>query len=152
MLSVTTEYALRAMTELAKQPKGDAVLGRDLAKSAHIPAKYLSKIMLSLRNAGMVGTTRGLGGGYRLLRSPEAVHLNDVVRVFEGGTSSKPSCLLDSTHKCSDGHPCAAHPLYHDVQNAYHKFLRETTLSDLADGSRTRLRLEKMAEEIHPAH
>lgn len=145
MLTVTTEYALRALSELSRSPRGTAVLGRDLAKSARVPAKYLSKIMLSLRNAGMVGTTRGLGGGYRLLRSPEHVHLLDVVRIFEGG-SSKPTCLMDSARKCSDAHPCDAHPRFHDVQMAYYAFLRETTLSDLAQNGKTRTTLDKMAK------
>ncbi len=151
MLTVTTEYALRALSELSRSPRGTAVLGRDLAKSARVPAKYLSKIMLSLRNAGIVGTTRGLGGGYRLLRSPDAVHLFDIVKIFEGA-GNKPTCLFDSTRKCNDQHPCGAHPLYHDVQIAYHKFLRETTLHDVADGSRTRVALERMATALHPVH
>ena len=144
MLTVTTEYALRALSELSRNPRGTAVLGRDLAKTARVPAKYLSKIMLSLRNAGMVGTTRGLGGGYRLLRAPESVHLVDIVRVFEGATS-KPTCLMDSTRKCSEAHPCGAHPKFHDVQMAYHHFLRETTLSDLAEDAKTKAALERLA-------
>ena len=150
MLTVTTEYALRALTHLARNPKGEATLGRDLAKAAHVPAKYLSKIMLSLRNAGIVDTTRGLGGGYRLLRSPNSVHLSDVVKIFEGG-NSKPTCLLDSSRRCSEHHPCDAHPRFHDVQMAYHNFLRKTTLSDLANGERTRAAMEEMATAIHPA-
>lgn len=114
MLTVTTEYALRALTQLARNPRGEATLGRDLARSSRVPAKYLSKIMLALRNAGIVGTTRGLGGGYRLARSANAVHLSDVVKVFEGG-STKPTCLLDSARRCSEHHPCDAHPRFHDV-------------------------------------
>lgn len=149
MLTITTEYALRALTELARNPRGQATLGRDLAKTARVPAKYLSKIMLALRNAGMVGTTRGLGGGYRLLRSADSVHLSDVIKIFEGGTS-KPTCLLDSNRKCSEHHPCDAHPRFHDVQMAYHNFLRQTTLGDLADGERTRAALEEMAAAVHP--
>jgi Rrf2 family protein len=145
MLTVTTEYALRALSELSRSPRGTAVLGRDLAKTARVPAKYLSKIMLSLRNAGVVGTTRGLGGGYRLLRSPENVHLLDVVRIFEGA-SSKPTCLMDSARKCSDAHPCNAHPRFHDVQTAYHTFLRDTTLSDLVENGKARVALDKLAK------
>ena len=148
MLTVTTEYALRALSELSRSPRGTAVLGRDLAKTARVPAKYLSKIMLSLRNAGMVGTTRGLGGGYRLLRAPEHVHLVDVVRIFEG-TSTKPTCLMDSARKCSEAHPCSAHPRFHDVQMAYHSFLRDTTLFDLAENGKARTALEKLAAKAN---
>ena len=62
MLSTTSEYALRALACLAGQPQGTDQLGRDLAKAAEIPANYLSKILLALRNAELVDTTRGSGG------------------------------------------------------------------------------------------
>jgi Rrf2 family protein len=67
MLSITSQYALRALSHLARQ-SGEAVLGRDLARSVEIPANYLSKVLLTLRNAGLVATARGSGGGYRLSR------------------------------------------------------------------------------------
>jgi DNA-binding IscR family transcriptional regulator len=61
MLSTTSEYALRALACLAGQPPGTALLGRNLAKAAEIPANYLSKILLTLRNAELVDTTCGWG-------------------------------------------------------------------------------------------
>lgn len=76
MLSVTSEYALRALAHLARQP-GEAVLGRDLAHAVEIPANYLSKVLLTLRNAGLVDTTRGSGGGYRLRKPANEIHLID---------------------------------------------------------------------------
>ena len=53
MLTITSQYALRALTHLARQA-GEPVLGRDLAQSGEVPANYLSKVMLTLRNAGLV--------------------------------------------------------------------------------------------------
>lgn len=82
MLSITSQYALRALSHLARR-SGEAVLGRDLAQSVEIPANYLSKVFLTLRNAGLVDTTRGSGGGYRLGRPAKDVHLIDVVELFE---------------------------------------------------------------------
>src|SRR5438309_7478785 len=82
MLSITSQYALRALSHLARQTEG-AVLGRDLAQSVEIPANYLSKVLLVLRNAGLVDTTRGSGGGYRLRRPANEVRLIDVVELFE---------------------------------------------------------------------
>jgi Rrf2 family protein len=82
MLSTTTQYALRALSHLARQ-SGDAVLGRDLAESVEIPANYLSKVLVTLRNAGLVVTTRGSGGGYRLSKPAHEIHLIDVVELFE---------------------------------------------------------------------
>jgi len=66
MFSTTTKYAVKALVHLARAPAGASILGRELAQRTCIPLHYLSKIMLVLRNAGLVDTTRGLGGGYRL--------------------------------------------------------------------------------------
>jgi Rrf2 family transcriptional regulator, iron-sulfur cluster assembly transcription factor len=82
MLSITSQYALRALSHLARQNE-KTVLGRDLAQSVEIPANYLSKVLLVLRNAGLVDTTRGAGGGYRLGRPANEIRLIDVVELFE---------------------------------------------------------------------
>src|SRR5512135_1873837 len=104
MLSATSEYAVRALTHLARATRGQVVLGRDLARATGIPPQYLSKIMLSLRNAGLIFATRGTGGGYMLLRPADAIHLIDVVSLFEG-PSGRPHCLLRANHRCSDNDP-----------------------------------------------
>ncbi len=82
MLSITSQYALRALSHLARQSDG-SVLGRELSQSVEIPANYLSKVLLVLRNAGLVDTTRGSGGGYRLGRPASEIRLIDVVELFE---------------------------------------------------------------------
>ena len=131
MLSITSQYALRALTHLARQA-GEPVLGRDLAQSGEIPANYLSKVLLTLRNAGLVNTTRGSGGGYRLGRSANQIHLIDVVELFEEISGTKPGCFLGQTRKCSDSTPCSAHSAWRGVQVAYLKFLVSTPLSAIA--------------------
>jgi hypothetical protein len=62
MLSATSEYGVRALIRLARLAPGTAMLGRDVAAEAGIPANYLSKILLVLRNAGILATARGTGG------------------------------------------------------------------------------------------
>lgn len=131
MLSTTSEYALRALSQLAAQPEGSAILGRELAKTTRIPANYLSKILLSLRNAGLVATARGSGGGYRLLRPADSVHLIDVVELFDG-PAARPGCFLGVNQQCSDDHPCTAHHSWGNVRKAYVGFLENTTLSDIS--------------------
>jgi Rrf2 family protein len=131
MLSITSQYALRALSHLARQ-SGEAVLGRDLAHSVEIPANYLSKVLLILRNAGLVDTTRGSGGGYRLRRPANEIYLIDVVELFEEISRTKPCCFLGRTRACSDGVPCTAHSLWHDLQAAYLGFLVSTPLSAIA--------------------
>lgn len=134
MLSTTSEYALRSLTYLASQPKGTAILGRDLAEQCEIPANYLSKILLSLRNAGIINAVRGSRGGYSLHREPNKVRLIDVVELFEG-TRAKPECFLGINKKCSDVNPCPAHESWRDVRNAYVCLLETTTLAGISERS-----------------
>ncbi len=131
MLSITSQYALRALSHLARQ-SGKAVRGRDLAHSVEVPANYLSKVLLSLRNAGLVDTSRGSGGGYRLKRSAEHIFLIDVVELFEEVSRTKPRCFLGRTRACSETNPCTAHSSWKELQAAYLGFLVSTSLSAIA--------------------
>ncbi len=131
MLNATTEHALRALVHLVRLPNGESVLGRDLAERASIPANYLSKILLTLRNAGFVETTRGHGGGYRLALPPEQIILLDIVELFEG-IRSRPGCLLGEKHECSDRNPCSAHAKWREVKAVYLDYLASTTIAELA--------------------
>jgi Rrf2 family iron-sulfur cluster assembly transcriptional regulator len=81
MLSTTSQYALRALAHLAAQ-SGKALLGRDLAESVAIPANYLSKVLLTLRNAGLVTTARGSGGGYRLGKPADEIYMVELPFLF----------------------------------------------------------------------
>ena len=131
MLTATTEHALRALVHMARLPLGDSILGRDLAERASIPANYLSKILLTLRNAGYVETTRGFGGGYRLSIPPVQIKLIDVVELFEG-VRGRPGCLLGEKHDCSDDNPCPAHAMWKEVKQAYLNFLESNTIADIS--------------------
>ncbi len=136
MLSTTSEYALRALAYLAAQPPGTALLGRDLARAADVPANYLAKILLILRNAELVDSTRGLTGGYRLRKRPEEIFLIDVVELFDGVPRTQPACFLRHQKPCSGSSPCSAHKLWSDVQARYLGFLVSTSLSALAPPGR----------------
>ena len=118
MLSTTTEYALRALAHLAHQPRGSALLGRDLAQAVGIPANYLSKVLLTLRNAGLVDTMRGCGGGYRLRKPADEIHLIDVVELFEETSRTQPNCFLQHSRPCSNSAPCPVHSAWSDLQAA----------------------------------
>ncbi len=130
MISTTSEYALRALAQLAVLPAGRAVLARDLAESANVPRNYLSKILLALRNAGLLDATRGAGGGYRLRKRPEDIFLIDVVELFEG-PKSKPGCLLNN-RECCEQTPCAAHRTWRELSMAYTGFLLSTSLAAIS--------------------
>jgi Rrf2 family protein len=82
-ISAKADYALRAVAELACAGS-EPVKGEHLARSQHIPLKFLENILLELKHAGIVGTQRGVSGGYFLARPASAITLADVLRVVDG--------------------------------------------------------------------
>ncbi len=140
MISTTTEYALRALVEMARLPQKESVLARDLAASTHVPANYLSKVLLALRNAGLLDSARGAGGGYRLSRPADEILLVDVVEIFEP-SKANPKCLLHD-RPCSDDTPCAAHSAWHHLTKAYKGFLLSTSVASIAGLRPAQLRVQ----------
>lgn len=131
MFSTTTRYALKALVHLAREPAGTSILGHDLARRTGIPSHYLSKIMLALRNAGLVDSTRGLGGGYRLSKPADQIVLEEAVQLFQPGASEL-GCILAERRECSDRTPCSAHAAWKNLRSAYIDFLDSTTIGDIA--------------------
>jgi Rrf2 family protein len=91
-----TEYACIAILELAlKYATREPVRIREIAEPHGIPARFLVQILLQLKGAGLVTSTRGAAGGYQLARPPEKIHLGDVLTAIEGGET----LALSSTGK-----------------------------------------------------
>ncbi len=131
MLSVTSQYALRALAQLAKERSERSMLGKELAEKAEIPPNYLAKILLSLKNAGMLGTARGSRGGYWLGREPHSIRLIEIVQLFDQTAAPQP-CILGQLEHCSEDKPCTAHKRWHEIRRSYVEFLEATTIADLA--------------------
>jgi Rrf2 family protein len=84
-LSAKTEYACLAMLELAEEyDSGQPVQLRRIADAHGIPPRFLVQILLQLKGAGLVASTRGAAGGYRLFRPPQEISLADVIEVVDG--------------------------------------------------------------------
>ena len=84
-ISAKTEYACIAVFELAANyGSGEPVRIRTIAESHGIPSRFLVQILLQLKGAGFVSSTRGAAGGYQLIKEPGEITLLDVMRVIEG--------------------------------------------------------------------
>lgn len=84
-VSAKTEYACIAMLDLAARfGSGEPVRIRSIAERHGIPSRFLVQILLQLKGAGLVASTRGAAGGYRLLKSPAEISLGEVMAVIEG--------------------------------------------------------------------
>ena len=132
MFSVTSQYALRALAQLARSPEQQSMLGKDLAAAAEIPPNYLAKILLALKNAGLLGTARGSRGGYWLVRPPESIKLIEIVQMFDQMQTPQP-CVIGERDQCSEDNPCVAHEKWRKIRTDYMDFLEVTTIADLAN-------------------
>jgi len=88
-ISAKTEYACVAMVELSSTyGSGEPVRIRKIAERHDVPPRFLVQILLQLKGAGLVASTRGAAGGYHLLRAPDEVSLGEVMDVIEGSSST----------------------------------------------------------------
>jgi Rrf2 family protein len=134
-ISQKTEYALRAMTELALREGGGLVAAREIAEAQHIPLRFLEQQLGALHKAGLVESFRGAGGGCRLARSPGELRVADVVDAIEGDLYPM-FCLNPDDHTCSQDAACGLQELWGAVRLAVRSVFEQTTLADLAERHR----------------
>ena len=97
-LSAKTEYACIAVLELAiRHGSGKPVRIREIAEPNGIPSRFLVQILLQLKSAGIVGSTRGAAGGYQLMKEPSQVTLAEVMAASEGQISDPVSSVDQQT-------------------------------------------------------
>jgi Rrf2 family protein len=102
MLAQRTRYALRSLLYLAEEQDGSPVQLARIAESQRVPPKYLELIMLELKKAGLVRSTRGPKGGYRLARASTEISFGDIVRVMEGPIALVSCASVNFYAPCGD--------------------------------------------------
>ena len=132
-VSAKSDYALRALIEMASRSDGKAVSAEELGKQQEIPHGFLQAILADLRRAGVVLSQRGQAGGWRLARAAESVTVADVIRAVDGPLASVRGRRPEEV--AYDG---AAEPLQQvwiAVRANLRAVLERTTLADLAAGA-----------------
>jgi Rrf2 family cysteine metabolism transcriptional repressor len=131
-VSQKTEYALRAMVELAlRQEQDHPVPARAIAEAQGIPLRFLEQQLSSLHKAGLVESFRGAGGGCRLGRDPAAIRVADVVDAIEGSLYPM-YCLDEHDHTCFQDGRCGLQELWGDVDVAVRQVFERSSIADLA--------------------
>jgi Rrf2 family protein len=130
-LTSRTEYAVRAMVDLARLEGGQAT-AKEIAKRQDIPPKFLPQIMVDLSRAGLVQGTRGSGGGVRLAVDPAKVTVRRIVDAIEGPMALY-GCLEDGG-VCRRQGRCEVQHVWAWAQSRFLKALEEFTLYDLVTG------------------
>jgi Rrf2 family protein len=142
-MSRKARYALRALYALAADEARGPVLISDLAEREKIPRKFLEAILLELKNAGILKSKKGKGGGYSLARPPAQITMGQVIRIIDGRLAPIPCASERAFVKCEecvDEATCGTRQVMKKVRDAIAAILDGTTLADVqAQIARARL-------------
>ena len=134
MLSKKTRYALKALVILGKNFGQAPMQISKIASEEHIPKKFLEQILLDLRNAGLLYSKKGSGGGYGLVKDPAEIHIAQILRLTGGPIALLPCVSLNFYQKCEEclnEGTCGVRDVFLDVRNATLKILSETSIADI---------------------
>jgi Rrf2 family transcriptional regulator, cysteine metabolism repressor len=131
-ISARTEYGIRVLVTLARQPGGGPLSLSEIARREKLPHAYLEQLVRDLRRAGLLTATRGQAGGYRLAREADLIPMADAVRALEGPLLEMPCAGSDSLEACDRPQPCSVHEVFQRVFESLNGVLGGTTLADAA--------------------
>ncbi len=134
MLSKKSKYAIHALVYLAERYGNGPVQIGEIAGQQNIPKKFLETILLELRNAKILHSKKGKGGGYYLYRKPEEVNLTEVIRLMNGAIALLPCVSLhyyEACEECVDEKHCTIRATFIQVRDETLRILSENTLADL---------------------
>lgn len=134
MLSKKTKYALHALTYLGKQREEKTVLIHDIAAEHGISHKFLENILLELKKAGLLGSKKGKGGGYYLIKDPQDIPLSKVIRLLDGPIAMLPCVSLNYYEPCAECKSeteCGINKVMIQVRDETLKILENKTLQDI---------------------
>ena len=133
-MRITTwaEYGVICTLHLAQRASVGPVTGREIAAKERLPADYVEQILLRLRRAGVVKSTRGAKGGYMLSRPPGEITMRDVIHASELETFDL-HCVSHPVEedRCSSAHNCSIRPVWIMLQRRIDDVLESVTLADL---------------------
>ncbi len=132
MISTRGRYALRMMIDLAEHQNDGFVALKDVAERQNISKKYLEQIIPVLNRSGLLQTSRGFGGGYRLLKPPKDYTVGEILRATEGNLAPV-SCLEGSVNTCPRCSECLTLPVWVGLKKIVEEYLDGVTLQDILD-------------------
>ena len=136
-ISTKGRYAIRLMLELAMREKDGYVSIKSIASNQGISEKYLEQIIQLLSRNGLVESTRGAQGGYKLTRKPSEYTVGEILRVTEGSLAPV-SCLDDDSNHCEHCDDCVTIEIWQNVLDAINEVVDGITLDYLVEKQKTK--------------
>ncbi|MEM0941678.1 MAG: Rrf2 family transcriptional regulator [Bacteroidota bacterium] len=134
MISKKTKYGLKALVHLAKNKRDEKIQISTISEKENIPRKFLESIMLELKKAGFLGSRKGKGGGYYLLKDAKKISISEIYRILEGPIAPVPCVSLNFYEKCEDCKDesrCEVHLLMEKVRDNALDIYAKTYIWDL---------------------
>ncbi|GGA97811.1 Rrf2 family transcriptional regulator [Brucella endophytica] len=132
MLTKKGKYGLKAMVHLAEVAEGEVATVQDIATTRRIPRKFLDNILAELRNAGLVTSRKGKGGGFRLAQPANEIRIGNIIRVLDGPLAPI-SCASKTDYRpCEDctEDDCEVRRMMLEVREAVATVLDNKTLAE----------------------
>ncbi len=133
-LSTRGRYGTRALLDIALNQEGHPVLLRDIAERQQISLPYLEHLIAPLVGGGVLRSTRGIGGGVSLAKSPEEIRLSEVLGLLEGSLALV-SCV-DNPGACRRSGVCVTRDVWSQLKAAMDRVLESATLQDLVEAQK----------------
>ncbi|HEX3605279.1 MAG TPA: Rrf2 family transcriptional regulator [Candidatus Dormibacteraeota bacterium] len=123
------DYGIRALLDLAERFGEAPVPSHDIAARQHVPGPFLDQLLMTLRRAGLVRSTRGPRGGHMLSRAPELVTLGQAIDILEG-QAAQMECF-SAPETCEHSFGCSIRSSLLRAEDAIREVLDGTTLADM---------------------
>jgi Rrf2 family protein len=149
-ITTLAEYGVICALHLARRAAEGPVTGRDIAARERLPVDYVEQILLRLRRAGIVRSTRGARGGYELARDADIISIRAVIAASEMTTFDL-HCVSHPVEeeRCSASHACSIRPVWQLLQQKIDDVLEGIRLSDLLHEESEVRTLVGLAERAH---
>ncbi len=130
IITRATEYAIRAILHMSRQPAGEIIYKKDICKAQDITPAFLTKILQPLIKEGIVGSQRGVGGGFYLAKAPSEITLFDVIKSQEGPVYLN-QCLIENSN-CEREFFCPVHGAWEQIRQEFMATLSRYDFASLA--------------------
>ncbi len=134
--SAQEEYGLRCVLQLAINYGNNAVTAREISERESISLDYVHKLLGILKRKGLIQSTRGIKGGFRLIKDPSAITICDVLDLLCSELNSDGHCEKFKRKKeraCKKGKDCVVKPFWETVFSFYKYFGSKVTIQDLIE-------------------
>ena len=135
-------YALRVMLDLAQHREEGYISLKTIAERQGYYMKYLEMIVGSLKRAGLVASTRGKEGGYRLVRDPEDYTIGEILRCIEDNLAPV-ACIKAGDICCEHAGECMTVPMWKELDDITNAYLDGVSLQDLLTGKKWKKPIDK---------